>query len=211
MKVVDPKSRVWLSEFIHEIDILTGVRRPTVFSVEDLQALIEVGQRNRSTAATALNPCSSRSHALVMMTLRILDKDSGNEWSGRLNFVDLAGSERVAKSQVTGAQLQEAKFINKSLAELGNVVLALRRNQTHVPFRNCLLTRILEDSLGLFVLDYFVFSIPVGDSKTLLVVQLSNDLQNTQESLSSLQFAEKVSNITRRPKCAFNTRKGNTA
>lgn len=68
--------------------------------------------------------------------------------SGRLNFVDLAGSERVARSQVTGPQLQEAKFINKSLAELGNVVLALRRNQAHVPFRNCLLTRILEDSLG---------------------------------------------------------------
>lgn len=130
---------------------IRGIRRPTVCSVEDLQALIEVGQKNRSTAATALNACSSRSHALVMMALKIIDRDSGNEWTGRLNFVDLAGSERVAKSKVTGAQLQEAKFINKSLAELGNVVLALRRNQVHVPFRNCLLTRVLEDSLGWFL------------------------------------------------------------
>ncbi|KAI6183469.1 Kinesin-like protein KIFC3 [Aphelenchoides bicaudatus] len=157
---------------------IRGIRRPTVCSVEDLQALIEVGQKNRSTAATALNACSSRSHALVMMALKIIDRDSGNEWTGRLNFVDLAGSERVAKSKVTGAQLQEAKFINKSLAELGNVVLALRRNQVHVPFRNCLLTRVLEDSL-------------VGDSKTLMIIQLTNDLQSAQESLSSLNFAEK--------------------
>jgi hypothetical protein len=34
-----------------------------------------------------------------------------------------------------------------------------------------------------------------------MIVQLTNDLQNVQESISSLQFAEKISNIVRRPKC----------
>ncbi|KAI6238970.1 Kinesin-like protein KIFC3 [Aphelenchoides fujianensis] len=168
---------------------IRGIRRVAVKSVADLQALIQAGQKNRSTAATALNACSSRSHALVMLTVRMFDRDSGNEWTGRLNFIDLAGSERVSRSQVNGAQLQEAKHINKSLSELGNVVLALRRNQPHVPFPNCLLTRILEDSL-------------TGDSKTLMIVQLTGDLQNVQESMSSLTFAERISNITRRPKSA---------
>ena len=71
---------------------------------------------------------------------------------GKLNLVDLAGSERVNKSQVTGPQLKEAQCINRSLSELGNVVAALRRKQNHVPFRNSLLTRILEDSLGIKIL-----------------------------------------------------------
>ncbi|KAI6192579.1 Kinesin-like protein KIFC3 [Aphelenchoides besseyi] len=173
---------------------IRGIRRVTVKSVEDLQSLIQIGHKNRSTAATALNACSSRSHALVMLTVKMIDRDSGNEWVGRLNLVDLAGSERVARSQVTGAQLQEAKFINKSLSELGNVVLALRRNQTHVPFRNCQLTRILEDSL-------------TGDSKTLMIVQITGDVQNLQESVSSLNFAERISNITRRPKCVGGNRR----
>lgn len=61
---------------------IRGIRRSVVNSVEDLQALIEVGQRNRATAATALNACSSRSHALVMMSVRMMDRDAGSEWIG---------------------------------------------------------------------------------------------------------------------------------
>ncbi|CAD5212763.1 unnamed protein product [Bursaphelenchus okinawaensis] len=173
-----------------------GVQRVEISSVKDLHELIKIGHKNRSTATTALNEASSRSHALVMLTLKMTDKDSGNEWTGRLNLVDLAGSERVARSQVVGAQLNEAKFINKSLSELGNVVLALRKNLPHVPFRNCLLTRILEDSL-------------VGDSKTLLILQVTTDESSAKETLSSLNFAEKISNITRRPKCAAVQRRSN--
>lgn len=127
---------------------IRGIRKVRVTSARDLHETMRTGHAQRSTACTALNAHSSRSHALTMLRVHMRDRDSGAAWTGHLNLVDLAGSERVARSQVTGAQLQEAKFINRSLAELGNVVLALRRAQPHVPFRNCLLTRILEDSLG---------------------------------------------------------------
>lgn len=43
-----------------------------------------------------------------------------------------------------------------------------------------------------------------------MIVQITNEQQNTQESVSSLQFAEKISNITRRPKC-MSTRKSNAS
>ncbi|KAK6036342.1 kinesin motor domain protein, partial [Cooperia oncophora] len=99
--------------------------------------------------------------------------------SGRLNLVDLAGSERVSQTNATGQLLKEAQAINKSLSELGNVVLALRQNQKHIPFRNCQLTRILEDSLN-------------GDSKTLVIVHLSPDAVHCNESASSMSFAEKI-------------------
>merc|ERR1719163_1252652 len=63
-----------------------------------------------------------------------------------ISLVDLAGSERVTEQQ--GAQLKEAKAINKSLATLGDVLHALARKERHVPFRNSKLTFLLQPSLA---------------------------------------------------------------
>lgn len=38
-------------------------------------------------------------------------------------MVDLAGSEKIKKTKVEGQSLTEAKNINKSLTELGRVIL----------------------------------------------------------------------------------------
>ena len=46
----------------------------------------------------------------------------GDEPRGALHLVDLAGSERIKDSQVSGKALEEAKFINKSLTSLGDVI-----------------------------------------------------------------------------------------
>ena len=45
--------------------------------------------------------------------------------TGSLNLVDLAGSERLKESGSQGERLTETKNINKSLANLGNVIMAL--------------------------------------------------------------------------------------
>ena len=45
--------------------------------------------------------------------------------AGLLNLVDLAGSERLKDSGSQGARLKETQCINKSLANLGNVIMAL--------------------------------------------------------------------------------------
>jgi kinesin family protein C1 len=39
--------------------------------------------------------------------------------------VDLAGSERLKDSGATGQRLKETQCINKSLSNLGNVIMAL--------------------------------------------------------------------------------------
>uniref|UniRef100_A0A2K6EQ19 Kinesin family member C3 n=1 Tax=Propithecus coquereli TaxID=379532 RepID=A0A2K6EQ19_PROCO len=102
--------------------------------------------------------------------------------SAGLNLVDLAGSERVGKSGAEGSRLREAQHINKSLSALGDVIAALRSRQGHVPFRNSKLTYLLQDSLS-------------GDSKTLMVVQVSPVEKNTSETLYSLKFAERVRSV----------------
>ncbi|XP_009317140.1 PREDICTED: kinesin-like protein KIFC3 [Pygoscelis adeliae] len=77
---------------------------------------------------------------------------------------------------------REAQHINKSLSALGDVIYALRSRQGHVPFRNSKLTYLLQDSLS-------------GDSKTLMMVQVSPAEKNTSETLCSLKFAERVRSV----------------
>ncbi|XP_028812096.1 kinesin-like protein KIFC3 isoform X2 [Denticeps clupeoides] len=159
-----------------------GLTEFTVESVEDINKVFELGHMNRATACTNLNEHSSRSHALLIITVAGYNSSTGHRTTGKLNLVDLAGSERIAKSGAEGSRLREAQCINKSLSALGDVINALRSRQSHVPFRNSRLTYLLQDSLS-------------GDSKTLMMVQVSPLDSNVSESVCSLKFAQRVRTI----------------
>ena len=67
-------------------------------------------------------------------------------------------------------------MINQSLTTLGKVINALTdKKQSHVPYRESKLTRILSESLG-------------GNSKTCLVITCSPHPYNDMETLSTLRF-----------------------
>ncbi|XP_036753540.2 kinesin-like protein KIFC3 isoform X1 [Manis pentadactyla] len=159
-----------------------GLTEFQVQGVDDINKVFEFSHTNRTTEFTNLNEHSSRSHALLIVTVRGVDCSTGLRTAGKLNLVDLAGSERVGKSGAEGSRLREAQHINKSLSALGDVIAALRSRQGHVPFRNSKLTYLLQDSLS-------------GDSKTLMVVQVSPVEKNTSETLYSLKFAERVRSV----------------
>ena len=98
---------------------------------------------------------------------------------GNLNLVDLAGSERLKGEEA--ARTTETKNINKSLSNLGNVILALLKKQDHIPYRNSKLTHLLMPSLG-------------GNSKTLMLLNISPLDECFNETLNSLRFASNVNN-----------------
>ncbi|XP_072536751.1 kinesin-like protein KIFC3 isoform X2 [Salminus brasiliensis] len=159
-----------------------GLRVIEVKSFQHIKKILATARRNRITFGTLMNQHSSRSHALLTVTVQGVDLATGSKSSGKLNLVDLAGSERVWKSGAEGERLKEAQNINRSLLALGDVIQALRGRQTHIPFRNSRLTYLLQDSLG-------------KGNKTAMVVQISSLERNVGETLCSLKFAQRVCKV----------------
>ena len=79
--------------------------------------------------------------------------------------------------------------MNRSLSALGDCIQSLVAKSKHVPFRNSKLTFFLQDSLG-------------GDSKVLMIVCVSCEEDNSNETLCSLNFAARARNVVLGPaKC----------
>ncbi|KAJ3282964.1 kinesin-like protein Klp8 [Borealophlyctis nickersoniae] len=100
-----------------------------VSSYADIAAVMDVGNRTRTVAATNMNETSSRSHAVftVILTQQRKDPSSGLQSNtvSRICLVDLAGSERADATGATGQRLKEGANINKSLTTLGKVISQL--------------------------------------------------------------------------------------
>ena len=162
--------------------ILPAAVVQAVHSVDEMMNVLHQGDQARHVASTASNEHSSRSHMLFILTVKGVDQTSGQSSEGKLVLVDLAGSERVAKTESTGQRLAEGQFINKSLSSLGDVIHALSNKHKHIPFRNSMLTFVLKDVLK-------------EGNKVLMIAQLSPAESNLQESLQSLEFANRVNKV----------------
>jgi len=164
-----------------------GLIEKYVYTSQEIISTIETGTLQRTTASTALNSVSSRSHAVLTLTLTQKMSD-GSETISKLNLVDLAGSENVDKSEVQGIELSEAQTINKSLSCLGNVIYALtEKGRGHIPYRDSKLTYLLQDSLG-------------GNSKTILIATVSPSRNCYSETINTLKFAKRAKEIKNIPK-----------
>jgi hypothetical protein len=166
---------------------IQGLTEKLVYSPEDILSSIEEGSKQRTVTATSINSLSSRSHALLTVTVTQTGVDE-SEIVSKLNLVDLAGSENIARSEVHGVALAEAQNINKSLSALGNVINALTEvGREHIPYRDSKLTYILQDSLG-------------GNSKTVIIATVSQNINVLSETISTMKFARRAKEIKNDPK-----------
>uniref|UniRef100_A0A674CKH4 Kinesin family member 1A n=1 Tax=Salmo trutta TaxID=8032 RepID=A0A674CKH4_SALTR len=162
-----------------------------VTSYNDIQDLMESGNKARTVAATNMNETSSRSHAVfnIIFTQKKHDMDSENtsEKVSKISLVDLAGSERADSTGAKGTRLKEGANINKSLTTLGKVISALaevkkKKVESHIPYRDSVLTWLLRENLG-------------GNSRTAMVAALSPADINYDETLSTLRYADRAKQI----------------
>ncbi|ETW07319.1 hypothetical protein, variant 3 [Aphanomyces invadans] len=152
---------------------------------EALELLMR-GTNNRTVGSTAMNRESSRSHSVFMIKLVQKLKDNGGVDVVRkstLHLVDLAGSEKQSATGTTGTRLKEASQINKSLSALSNVITGLvdvsKGLKRHIHYRDSKLTFLLRDALG-------------GNSKTTVVATVSAHDKWFHETMSTLQFVQRV-------------------
>ena len=96
--------------------------------------------------------------------------------------MDLAGSERLKESKAKGDMIKETGNINRSLLALGNVITALEKGDSFVPYRDSKLTKLLSDSLG-------------GNSLTTMIACCSPSSRYLDETLTTLKYAQRVKNI----------------
>ncbi|NXH40303.1 KIF14 protein, partial [Dicaeum eximium] len=158
-----------------------------------LQSWLELGNKQRATAATVMNDKSSRSHSVFTLVMTQTKVEFVNEeqcdrrLTSHINLIDLAGSECCTKAQTTGERLKEGVSINKSLLTLGRVISALSKQsqngkKTFIPYRESVLTWLLKESLG-------------GNSQTTMIGTVSPAASSTEETLSTLRYAKQACSI----------------
>ncbi|KAI0243639.1 hypothetical protein L0F63_003214 [Massospora cicadina] len=136
-----------------ERDFSHGMMVP-LRSVENLIEVFEYGNGARSTGTTEANADSSRSHAIMQLSLK--RKGKKNETYGNLgSFLCLTKQEGlvlltwlgVNAAQTEGKQMhKQGAEINKSLLALKECIRALDQDKTHLPFRQSKLTQVLKES-----------------------------------------------------------------
>lgn len=170
-----------------------------VRSFNDIENLMDEGNKARTVAATNMNQTSSRSHAVFTLTVTQKRHDTDTKMDAekvsRISLVDLAGSERATSTGATGARLKEGAEINRSLSTLGRVIAALAdlsagklpkkkgaKAASMVPYRDSVLTWLLKDCLG-------------GNSMTAMIAAISPADINYEETLSTLRYADSAKRI----------------
>ena len=158
-----------------------GLTWHEIANVRDLVRVIEHGTDQRRTGSTSANEFSSRSHAVLTLTLR---DESQPKFLGALNVVDLAGSERAADTAANDKQTRlEGAEINKSLLALKECIRGLDERKKHIPFRGSKLTEVLRDSF-------------VGNSRTVMIATISPSIINLEHTLNTLRYAFRVKGLS---------------
>lgn len=133
--------------------------------------MIEYGSGFRVTSQNATNADSSRSHAILQISLRHEKK-----LFTKISFIDLAGNERGAdhidqnkQTKIDGAE------INKSLLSLKECIRALDQGKGHTPFRGSKLTMVLKDSF-------------VGFCNTVMICNVSPNSSSSENTMNTLRY-----------------------
>ncbi|XP_071796693.1 kinesin-like protein KIF19 [Asterias amurensis] len=164
---------------------VAGISEVSTDSTKEVMSLLMEGNKERTQEPTAANKTSSRSHAVLQVTVQERNRvhtTSQEVRIGKLFMIDLAGSERASQTKNRGKRMIEGAHINRSLLALGNCINALCEGGKYVNYRDSKLTRILKDALG-------------GNCKTVMIANISPASILFEESRNTLLYADRAKNI----------------
>ncbi|XP_046596920.1 kinesin-like protein KIF19 isoform X2 [Neodiprion lecontei] len=168
---------------------VSGLSEISTNSTEEVMQLLHKGNRARTVEPTAANKTSSRSHALLSVTVKQThpiqegDRARTRIKQARLFMIDLAGSERAKQTKNQGKRLQEGAHINRSLLALGNCINALSGGARYVNYRDSKLTRLLKEALS-------------GNCRTVMIAHVSPSSSHRDESKNTLAYADRANRLS---------------
>lgn len=149
-----------------------GMEEKLICSANEFMDVIEYGSNFRVTSQNATNSDSSRSHAILQISLK-----HDKKVFTKISFIDLAGNERGAdhidqnkQTKIDGAE------INKSLLSLKECIRALDQGKGHTPFRGSKLTMVLKDSF-------------VGFCNTVMICNVSPNSSSSENTMNTLRYS----------------------
>lgn len=158
--------------------VISGLEEFEASTPEELLALIEKGQTNRTTHATEANDESSRSHAICQILFR---DPATSRLKGKLSLVDLAGSERGSDTKSHNRQRRtESSEINTSLLALKECIRAIDGDSRHVPYRQSKLTLILKDAFT------------SKNARAAMISCLAPGSLSSDHTLNTLRYADRI-------------------
>lgn len=185
------------------IVVVAGITEITVDNYQSVIDLILQGNRQRKTEATMANAVSSRSHAILQLSVRHLFRSTGGretQVESKLSMIDLAGSERASATNNRGVRLQEGASINKSLLALANCINSLSekaqsngKKALNVKYRDSKLTHLLKSSLE-------------GNCNLIMIANINPSDVTYEDSHNTLKYANRAKNIKVSPVVKENQR-----
>uniref|UniRef100_A0A6B2KZ33 Kinesin-like protein n=1 Tax=Arcella intermedia TaxID=1963864 RepID=A0A6B2KZ33_9EUKA len=163
---------------------IPNLKLVAVSTMGEFQKTYSTACKNRKVGPTMLNSQSSRSHAILRITLEC--QTGSTKIVGKLHMIDLAGSEDNRQTNNSGVRMLESTKINSSLFALGKVVEALNKGEARIPYRENKLTRLLQDSLG-------------GNAQGLVIANVSPSINDFTNSRHALNFASKSRLVVNTP------------
>uniref|UniRef100_A0A7S4IAA4 Kinesin motor domain-containing protein n=1 Tax=Odontella aurita TaxID=265563 RepID=A0A7S4IAA4_9STRA len=166
-------------------------------------------ERAARLAERSVDPAEYEAESHVIATLNVTSTNTatGVGTVGKIQFADLASADLVPKrtpSGTSGSKSSQSakqtpmesvlsgignndgtewKFVNRSLGTLLDVVSARCQFSRSVPYRNSTITHLLRDSL-------------TSDTKVLLLLCVSDDAEDLQETASALRFASQMRRVS---------------
>jgi centromeric protein E len=212
-----PQEEIKLREDSKRGVYATPLKEEIVQSPTQLLRVIARGDNARRVAGTQFNSRSSRSHAVVQIVVESRERVPGGLGASKdpkraaiapggvrvstLSLIDLAGSEKAADNK---ERRTEGSHINKSLLTLGTVIARLSSDKdekkegpgkgkgskdTHLPYRDSKLTRLLQGALSGNSLVSILCTIQIGSSGSIATAH-----SHTGETLNTLKFASRAKN-----------------
>ena len=153
-----------------------GSTKTSIFNADEANEILIIGNQNRHVRPTVLNLTSSRSHAMFSIFL------NGRDTMSVIHFCDLAGSEGLRSTNHTGIKQQESININQGLLAVSKVVQAISGGAKNIPYRDSVLTTVLQDSLN--VRSYIT-----------ILGCISPSFEDKNETMSTIHFTQNVKNM----------------